>query len=328
MHVVPARAAICLGILGIGLSAQQRPTIQVPVRLVTVPTLVLSKNGKPLPTLELKDFRLYDDGREQNIKLDTESAPLSVALAVQINREVREYLPFIAKVGSVVDNLLLGERGQAAVLTYNEDVTLVKSFGTGEVRSALQRISADGEKSRMIDAGVRAIELLKAEQGSRSRVLLFIGQPADAGSTGNLAALEEQAELENVSIYALALPEIGKTFVSDTFRLNGYGNQWYKGGYVASVELTKLIPVLSRTAKAKSGEDPFTLLTAATGGLQLHFRKQTQLEEALADIGTELRSLYTLSYAPGSDRPGYHRISVEIDVPDVVVHARPGYRHP
>ena len=42
------------------------------------------------------------------------------------------------------------------------------------------------------------------------------------------------------------------------------------------------------------------MLTAATGGTQLHFRKQSQLEDGIAAIGIELRSAYLLSYYPNS----------------------------
>jgi hypothetical protein len=113
----------------------------------------------------------------------------------------------------------------------------------------------------------------------------------------------------------LTLPQFGKSFVSDSFHLSGFGSQFYKGGYQASVELTKLLPALNRSAKTVAGKDPFALLTSTTGGVQLDFRKQSQLEDALTLIGQELRSLYVLVYSPDSHAPGDHRIRVEVDVP-------------
>ena len=43
--------------------AQQSPTIRVPVRLVTVPTLVFSSESRILPDLQDTDFRVLDNGR-------------------------------------------------------------------------------------------------------------------------------------------------------------------------------------------------------------------------------------------------------------------------
>ena len=42
------------------------------------------------------------------------SAPVSVAVAVQVNQDVRSYVPFIAKAGSVIEALLAGESGETA----------------------------------------------------------------------------------------------------------------------------------------------------------------------------------------------------------------------
>src|SRR5579863_448196 len=128
-------------LLAIAAAAQDPLTIRVPVRLVTVPTLVLSKDGRIIAGLDTSDFRVFDNGRAEKITLDSVTTPVSVAVVVQISREVREYIPFIAKVGSVVDALLVGERGNAAVIAYSDEVTLLKPFGPGNVQSNLRRIS-------------------------------------------------------------------------------------------------------------------------------------------------------------------------------------------
>jgi len=68
-----------------------------------------------------------------------------------------------------------------------------------------------------------------------------------------------------------------------------------------------------------------SILTAATGGTLLHFRKQRQLEDAIADLGIQLRSGYLLSYYPNSKESGYHTVKVEVDLPGAKVYSRPGY---
>src|SRR5438477_7789661 len=109
-------ATVVAGLLIGHLAAQQPATIRVPVRLVTVPTLVFSKEGRLVPGLHINDFRVFDNERLQNAALDTASAPVSVALAIQVSREVREYVPFIAKAGSAVAALVAGETGEAAAI--------------------------------------------------------------------------------------------------------------------------------------------------------------------------------------------------------------------
>jgi hypothetical protein len=241
-----------------------------------------------------------------------------VAVAVQVNQDVRSYVPFIAKAGSVIEALLAGESGETTLIAYNDDVTIIKAFDN------LKKIPPSGRQARMVDAGLRGIALLKERPASRARVLLFIGQPVDSGSEATLASLEEAAEKANVTVYALTLPLFGKAFVSDTISLSGVSAQ-EKGGFKAGLDLGKLIEVLGRSSKAEEGADPFSILPAATGGTQIHFRKQRELESAIATIGVELRSGYLLSYYPDSAEPGYHTISIEVDIAGVKVHSRPGY---
>jgi VWFA-related protein len=304
-------------------AAQQTPVIRVPVRLVSVPTLVFSRDGRLISGLQVSDFRLLDNGRPQRLKLDTESNAVSIAMVVQRNLEVREYLPFVARTGNLIDALLTGETGESALVTCNDEVQVAKPFESGDLPSAIRQLTAVGHGSRLIDAASRAIGLLRQRPPSRARVVLLIGQPMDRGSETTLAVLCELAERENVSIFALALPELGKAFVSDTFTLDGLPRD--RGGFRAGTDLKNLVTVLDKTAAARQGGDPFSVLTAATGGTLIHFRKQKELEGALAAIGTQLRGAYILSYSPDPTDAGYHTIAVEVAASGAKVYARPGY---
>jgi hypothetical protein len=53
MRLRPSTIAL---ILTPTLGAQEPPTIRVPVRLVTVPTLVFSSDNRPIPGLRQSDF--------------------------------------------------------------------------------------------------------------------------------------------------------------------------------------------------------------------------------------------------------------------------------
>src|SRR2546430_766029 len=99
-------------VFGALLGAQQTPTIRVPVRVVTVPTLVFSSESQIIHGLQKADFRVFDNGRLQTTLLHATTAPVSVVVAVQVNQDVRQYLPFIARAGTAVETLLVGETGE------------------------------------------------------------------------------------------------------------------------------------------------------------------------------------------------------------------------
>jgi VWFA-related protein len=272
--------------------------------MVAVPTLVFSRENRLIPGLKKSDFRILDNGIPQTIRLDNDYTPVSVVIAIQTSLDVRGSIPYIAKVGSVMEAHLVGATGRAAILAYGNEIKLLKPFGSGDVALAFRSIAARGAKSRMIDAGLRAIELLKERKRTEARVLLFIGQGMDRASEAGWGMLKEEAERENVSIYAL---------ISSGISVPSGGND----------DLGWLFSTLGRQdAKA----DPLSTLIAETGGTELHFHGQRELEEAIGTLGVELRSAYLLSFYPSSESPGRHSISVEVSIPGAKTYARPGYQ--
>jgi VWFA-related protein len=189
------------------LVAQETPVISVPVRLVAVPTLVFSKDNRLIPGLKSADFRVLDNGIPQNVSLDTDDPPVSVVVAIQTSVDARPSASYIAKVGSVMEAHLVGATGRAAVIRYADDIKVLKPFGAGDVRWAFRSISVEGTMSRAIDAGIEGIAMLKTRPRTQARVLLFIGQAVDRGSEATWATLQEEADRENVSIYALISAE-------------------------------------------------------------------------------------------------------------------------
>jgi hypothetical protein len=156
------RSSAILVVVGLATwtSAQEIPPIRVPVRLVSVPALVFSRDNQLIPGLQISNFQILDNGRPQSIRLEAVSAPISLAVVIQVNSDVRQYVPFIAKTGSAIDALIAGESGEVAVIAYSDDVPVIKPFGVGDVLSAVKTISSSGRSARMTDAGVRATKLL------------------------------------------------------------------------------------------------------------------------------------------------------------------------
>jgi VWFA-related protein len=306
------------------LCGQEAAPIRVPVRLVLVPTLVFSATGQVVSGLEARNFSLFDNGVQQKFELQTDISRPSVAVVIQVNSAVSEYLPFVRKAGSLLDSLLIGEGGRSAILTYSDEVQVVKPFGDADSSNVLKKLTAHGYGSRMLDAGMQAVNLLKEEPVNRPRVLLFIAQPAESGDQSSLAALRESAARANVSIHSLTLPLIGRKFVAETFSVTAKGHDEL-GGFVASADLRKLVPALRKARKEAAGNDPLSVLASGTGGMQIHFRRQAQLENGLIAIGAAIRSSYVLTYMPRSSDPGFHKLLVAVDVPQAKVYTRPGY---
>ena len=302
------------------------PVFRVPVRLVVVPTLVFSGDGRLVHGLDAANFHLFDEGHEQSVRLDTGRAPFSAAIVVQVSRGIHSYMPFIARTGSTFEALFLGLTGEAAVLSYGDEVKTVKPF-EGAIQPAIASLRATDLQARMFDAGIQAVDLLKSRPPSRTRILVLIGQPLDVGSSAEFDALKLAAQAAAVTIFAVTLPQPGKPFVADTFTAETLPGAADRGGSMLTIDVGKLISVLNRRSQADKS-DPFAMLAAATGGTQVFAAAQREFEYGIASIGYQLRSAYQLSFHSTPGQPGYHALRVEVDVPGAAVYSRPGYWHP
>ena len=136
-----------------------------------------------------------------------------------------------------------------------------------------------------------------------------------------------QVELNNIAVYSLIMPRVGKDLVQKTISVQDAKTAFHRAdiGFMVSIDLAKLGPEIYRKGKADAGQDDLTILTTESGGRQLRFRKLHDLEMGISAIGEELHTEYALSYTPDKYDPGYHGIRIQADRSDVVVRARPGY---
>ncbi len=256
----------------VALIAQDGAVIRVPVRLVAVPTLVYSKDNRLIPGLKKGDFRVLDNGIPQNVSLDTDDPPVSVVVAIQTSVDARSAASYIAKVGSVMEAHLVGATGRAAVIGYADDIKVLKPFGSGDVRLAFRGISVKGLESRTIDAGIEAIAMLKARPRTQARVLLFIGQPSDHGSEANWAALESEADRENVSIYALLSAEVKPDPLSPLIAATGGARHHFRKQQelenaigTLGVELRSIYMLSYRPSSADAGRHTISVEVSVPG---------------------------------------------------------------
>ena len=194
-----------LALLLAGLLAQE-PTFRTTVPLVIAPTTVTDKKGDCVDGLTERDFLLCDNRRPQQIRVDVHFVPISLVIAVQSSSLAAPALVRIRKIGSMIEPLVIGERGEAAVFAFDDRVRLIQAF-TSDARAlkqAFQAIQPGYSGSRMIDAVTASVRLLSKCPIQRRRVLLLIGETRDRSSEGKLEDAVTMAQLENVTVYPVA----------------------------------------------------------------------------------------------------------------------------
>jgi VWFA-related protein len=298
----------------------QQATIRTNVPLVIVPATVTDRKGHYIDGLGPRDFVLLDNGKRQKFQLDTSDTtliPISIVIAVQADGPAAPAIAKLHKVGSMIQPLITGDRGEAAVVTFADDVNVVQNFTSSPFRisDAFEAIRAtDSNPAHLIDAVEKAVQMLAARPANRRKVILLVSESRDRGSKAKLGDTIEQAQREDVTIYTASYSAYATAFTQ-------------KGSEVGppqsgGIDFIAIFRELSRNAKANAAE----AFAKYTGGRHLSFEKLRGLENTISRVGEELHSQYLLSFTPTSGEPGFHTITVQLPGrPDALIDTRPGY---
>jgi VWFA-related protein len=305
--------------LAVALLAQDS-AIRTNVHLVLVPTTVTSKRGQLIDGLSADDFIVTDDSVRQKVRMDTSDtvlAPVSLVVLVQSSGISTPALARIRQVGPMVQPLLIGQRGQAAVISYDTEVRVFQEFtsdGT-KIRKAFENIEPRTIKqAKMIDAVIEGMKMLDTRPENYRRIMVVMGESRDRGSMHKLGEAVELAQRAGVVVYSLTYSAQGQAWTSSSDN-----DPSMPGGpdYIGA------IGELSRLGKTNDAD----AFARATGGRHLGFLRQKSLEADISRLGEEIHSQYLLSFVPQeSKNTGLHHIEVKVPKrSDAVVRARPGY---
>lgn len=320
----------------------KRSDIVVPVNVVISPTTVLNKNGDYVNGLTINDFKLYDNNRPQRITADIGQEPLSLVVAVQTTSMLNDILPKIQRIGTMLDDLVVGAGGEAAVIAFDHRIRVVQDFTSdaGKMQIAMKSLTPGSSTSALIDATEQAVRMLSKRPEQHRRVLLIISEKRDKGSEGKLREALEAAQFANVTIYSIDISHMQAQLTGkseppppDPFPAPA---QHLPAGAVqtpTTVDIQRnsgnFVPLFVDIFKATKSifvDDTLDVFTRYTGGKEYTFLRQKDLEKAVTAIGEELHSQYLLSYTPDNlDEGGFHDIRVEVNRPRLEVRTRPGY---
>lgn len=348
---MPTRRDLLLGSLSLPLSLRGQepagPRIVVDTFEVVAPVTVLDSNNRYVNGLEAKDFILYDMEKSQELRADVSFVPISLVMAVQANASVEPVLPTIKKLGPLLEGLVIGEQGEAAILKFDHRIVELTDGFTNDGKlftKALEKINPGSSTSAMIDSVFQATRMLRRRPSSHRRILLLIAETRDNGSEGRLREALLEAQIHNIIIYSININRFITTIAkkmdappldrlppgarpvppgapmtpSTTDALSGYRG--------ATGNVMPLFVEMFKQVKGIFISNPLEVFTQYTGGREYSFINQRTLEQVVGQMGEELHSQYLLSYRPNTrDQGGWHDIRVVVARPNLTVRTRPGY---
>jgi VWFA-related protein len=300
------------------LSFGQQTTIKTTVPLVVLPASVTDPSGHFVYGLQASDFQVLDNGKPRTVHVENPyaaSAPLALVVLIQTSDLSRSALLKIKKVGSMIPEAVAGANGEAAIVTFSDEVKIVQDFtnNADSISDTFQDLkAADSGKGRMIDAAGKALDMLAERPKAARSAIVIIGESKDRGS-GKLNDLLSRIQESRATIY----------FLSYSAYLTAFTTRGSEYEPPDSGGLLSAIAEIARLGKKNAAE----ILTTATGGRILKFETKSKLENDLIRMGSEIHSRYILSFTPSEDPgSGFHTIQVKVrNRPQLEVRTRPGY---
>lgn len=327
------------------IAQQERPTFVERVNIVVAPTTVMRGDGSYVNGLEPKDFKLYDNNKLQTIQEDVSFIPISLVVAVQRSAQTETALPAVQKMGSLLEGLVLGEHGEAAIVGFDHRIEKLCDFTNDgdKFREALLKLKPGSYTSRMTDAVIESVRLLKSRPANHRKILLLVSETKDGGSEGKIREALTDVQLNNVIVYPVnmsrwlnkfrtsdqapkpsAIPPSARPYPPGAPQTPNTAAQMGAGGTFGSV-IPAITEIFTAT-KAIFVDNPQEVYSKYSGGTEQSFVGLKGMEEAIAKIGEELHSQYLLSYNPNNKQEGgYHTIQVVVERAGLKVRTRAGY---
>lgn len=308
--------------------------IRVSTTLVSIPVSVMDRDGRFVPNLLKDDFRIWEDGVEQEVAFfQSVDKPFSVVLMLDTSPSTQFRLEDIQDAAiSFVNQLRTDDK--VMVVSFNDDIKVLSEFTTdrSKLQRAIQRARTD-DGTRLYDAVDMVMnQQLARVQGRKAIVLFTDGVDTTSHNADYQSNVMDAQELDAL-IYAVqydtsrdmnsggGFPQprvdvwgqiLGGIFGGGMGRRGGYPRGGGRGTSRGDYELAN--HYLQELANTSGGRD------YRADSLQ-------NMSSAFANVAEELRRQYSIGYYP--KRPPQagqmRQIRVRAKQPNLAVRARESY---
>ena len=290
----------------------ESPTIRRTVDLVNLTFSVQTRRQKLVTDLDLKNFRVFEDGEPQRILHFSRETdlPLRIGILLDTSNSIRPRLKFEQEAAiDFLYHVVRRGKDQAFLMIFDNEAAVVHEFtdDLGSLTDTILKLRAGGGTALydgVYEACLRKLINPPPDPEKREirRILVVISDGEDNLSRRSRSEALEMARRAEVAIYTISTS-------TDWVSVTGPTPQkWDK----------------------TPGDKVLEGYAGETGGRAFFPYRLDDLARSFLDIGAELRSQYSLAYMPSNRTMDgkFRSIRVETDRKDLVVRARKGYFAP
>jgi VWFA-related protein len=310
-------------------SPSQEP-FRTGVTEVIVPiTVVDEKTGKFVSNLDAKDFRIYDEGKEQQIQFFTRerNQPVVIGFLIDMSNASRIHWKAYSESAQELVLALLPHdpKYSGYLITYSTDAEVAVNT-TQDPEKLLEKIRKlkPGGGAALYDAIYLACtsrKLVKGEPIEPRRIIVVIGDGHDTASKKSLAEVLELAQRNLVTIYGVSTMSFGFTAEGDR-NLRRLAEE--TGGRVEYPLENVYKDVIGYLEKPQDAGN--YAMTVGTGAYASQIAQG--MFRAISNVAGEVTTQYIVRYTPqvSTENKDFRNIRVEVPgLPGVRIRTRKGY---
>jgi Ca-activated chloride channel family protein len=308
--------------------------IKTSSNLIMVPVSVTDQTGQAVQGLKVADFRLEEEGKQQEISNigDPEQVPLAIALLFDVSSSTSQKGFFVSqqKAAATFLRLVMKPADKAAIFTITDKATMIQPLASAEVSSAKMLTippATSPVPTAFYDTVMAASKyLMNSAPSNYRRVIVVLSDGDDNFSE----------QIRELSIAEARAAQNGQP----TFAGTRAGLQMRHQQAVATVQ--KIVqqadvifysvnpggPSVKLNQIAMRAERGLEAVAETTGGTAFLPDSDLDLERVFRQVAAELRGQYLLQYYGDSEAPATQFRRITVAVPgrnDVRVRARQGY---
>jgi len=285
--------------------------LQVSTSLITIPAIVMDRNGRYVANLRKEDFRIYEDGVEQQVSyFASVEKPFTVALMLDVSGSTQTQLAEIRRAANTFLSRLRTDDRLMAITFDGQIHVLTEPASVGVIRRGKLRIPAVTDGTVLYDAVDFALKRMAAIPGRKAIVLMTDG--VDQSSRASMKQTLEDIAEADILVYTVqynTLPQLPE-------RLSHIPNEKARR------------KVQERLMKGYALSEPYLrALAEKTGGRFYRADDLREVGPAFEAITSELGLQYSLGYypKPNASASAERAIKVKVRHPNLVVRARDRY---
>ena len=324
--------------------------IRTTSNLVMVPVSVTDQQGQAVQGLTKDDFRLLEEGKQQEISGigDPEQVPLAIALLFDVSSSVGKYGFFASQQNAAAAFLkqVMKPNDKAAIFTITSTPNVIQSLSSAEASAAKMLTippAVSNVPTAFYDTVIAAAKYLTDNAPSNYRRVIVVLSDGDDNFSEQIresALADYEASRAQTAQGTRAGEENTKQGVQPIRgQLRNALQQRHQQAVVTvqkAVQQADVIfyavnpggPSIKLNQIAMRAERGMEAIAETTGGTAFVPDSDKDLERVFRQVAAELRGQYLLQYYGNSDAPAGVFRKIQVGVParnDVRVRARQGY---